>query len=469
MDSTGRSPLEVDVATRMRAASADIAQQWIAQAADRADAAGGRGVDRDELIVPATDLVNAIADAIGADSDTASRDVLAAKADEFARHRLEHGDVDELLDEYGTLGDVLFDFARGVMEHNADVDVAATVACSQRIFDTMSHIAHAAAVHYVRTTGERVAEREERLRRFGRMITHELKNRVGATLGAGQLLREEWLGAEERIRFAGMVEDNAHAIRTALEDMSAVTSVDAGKRRARELPLSEVVAEVIDHLRGLARARGVHLRVAGELPDIEVNANAAELCLSNYLANSIRFSDMSADERWAEVEASIESDAPDTADNPDRPDIIDTAAAGTAGGADIIDTAAAGTAGGADVIDTTDNAGGADIIDTTGNANGADATPEKVGPRLTVRVRDNGIGVPAESRDQLFERFFRAHPDHDGIEGTGLGLSLVRATAAALGGRAWAEFDGEHGVVFAFSLPVGENGRPKDGGEASAG
>jgi signal transduction histidine kinase len=442
MDSTGRSPLEVDVATRMRAASADIAQQWIAQAADRADAAGGRGVDRDELIVPATDLVNAIADAIGADSDTASRDVLAAKADEFARHRLEHGDVDELLEEYGLLGDVLFDFARGAIEHNADVDVAATVACSQRIFDTMSHIAHAAAVHYVRTTGEQVAEREERLRRFGRMITHELKNRVGATLGAGQLLREEWLGAEERIRFAGMVEDNAHAIRTALENMSAVTSVDAGKRRARELPLSEIVAEVIDHLRGLARARGVHLRVAGELPDIEVNANAAELCLSNYLANSIRFSDMSADERWAEVEASIESDTSDTA--------------GAADGSDVGTATAAGTAG------------GADIIDTTGNADGADATPEKVGPRLTVRVRDNGIGVPAESRDQLFERFFRAHPDHDGIEGTGLGLSLVRATVAALGGRAWAEFDGEHGAVFAFSLPVGENGRPKGGHKTSA-
>jgi signal transduction histidine kinase len=74
--------------------------------------------------------------------------------------------------------------------------------------------------------------------------------------------------------------------------------------------------------------------------------------------------------------------------------------------------------------------------------------------RLTVRVRDNGIGVPSEGRMHLYERFFRAHattnPD---IEGTGLGLSLVRDTIKALGGETWAEFAPEGGSVFAFSLP----------------
>jgi len=77
--------------------------------------------------------------------------------------------------------------------------------------------------------------------------------------------------------------------------------------------------------------------------------------------------------------------------------------------------------------------------------------PAGVG-ELVIRVRDNGLGVPADKRAQLFERFFRAHETVTEIEGTGLGLSIVRDTAQSLGGRAWAEFP-ETGSVFAFSLP----------------
>ncbi|MBA3340459.1 MAG: sensor histidine kinase [Gemmatimonadaceae bacterium] len=71
---------------------------------------------------------------------------------------------------------------------------------------------------------------------------------------------------------------------------------------------------------------------------------------------------------------------------------------------------------------------------------------------LVIRVRDNGLGVPPEMRDHLFERFFRAHDSTTDVEGTGLGLSIVAETAESLGGRAWAEFPGTESV-FAFALP----------------
>ena len=40
---------------------------------------------------------------------------------------------------------------------------------------------------------------------------------------------------------------------------------------------------------------------------------------------------------------------------------------------------------------------------------------------VEVRVRDNGIGVPTENRDKLFQPFFTTKPTG---EGTGLGLSI---------------------------------------------
>ncbi|MGH7679159.1 MAG: ATP-binding protein [Gemmatimonadaceae bacterium] len=76
--------------------------------------------------------------------------------------------------------------------------------------------------------------------------------------------------------------------------------------------------------------------------------------------------------------------------------------------------------------------------------------------RLVVSVQDNGLGVPPEKRDKLFQRFFRAHDTVTGAEGTGLGLSIVRETVERVGGSAWAEFP-DKGSVFLFALPCRRN------------
>ena len=44
-----------------------------------------------------------------------------------------------------------------------------------------------------------------------------------------------------------------------------------------------------------------------------------------------------------------------------------------------------------------------------------------LGDAVEIRVRDNGIGIPAEIRDKLFQPFFTTKPTG---EGTGLGLSI---------------------------------------------
>jgi len=48
-------------------------------------------------------------------------------------------------------------------------------------------------------------------------------------------------------------------------------------------------------------------------------------------------------------------------------------------------------------------------------------TTREFGEGIEVRVRDNGIGIPPENRDKLFQPFFTTKPTG---EGTGLGLSI---------------------------------------------
>lgn len=73
---------------------------------------------------------------------------------------------------------------------------------------------------------------------------------------------------------------------------------------------------------------------------------------------------------------------------------------------------------------------------------------------IEISVRDDGPGIPAESLERVFERFYRVDKARSREQGgTGLGLSIVKHIVRNHGGRVWAESQPGHGAAFFFTLP----------------
>lgn len=76
------------------------------------------------------------------------------------------------------------------------------------------------------------------------------------------------------------------------------------------------------------------------------------------------------------------------------------------------------------------------------------------GKFVSVRVRDEGPGIPSGELKRVFKRFYRAPGAvASRVKGTGLGLYIVRSVAKRHGGRAWAESEGlGRGSTFVLQL-----------------
>jgi PAS domain S-box-containing protein len=68
--------------------------------------------------------------------------------------------------------------------------------------------------------------------------------------------------------------------------------------------------------------------------------------------------------------------------------------------------------------------------------------------RLIVSISDTGIGLPAESTEQIFDPFHTTKP-----QGTGMGLTITRSIVESYGGRVWATANQGAGATFHFILP----------------
>jgi PAS domain S-box-containing protein len=81
---------------------------------------------------------------------------------------------------------------------------------------------------------------------------------------------------------------------------------------------------------------------------------------------------------------------------------------------------------------------------------------------VVVSFKDNGPGIPPEDRERVFERFYQVEKTFCGqVPGAGLGLTMVRQTAEAHGGKVWLESELEKGATIFLKLPAAQASPPQ--------
>ena len=302
-----------ELADRLRAAKQELASQWLDRITARVAISKRRVFPTHELLNHIPLLIDGIASYVKQkERDIHSRLPVVAKAMELGALRHSQGfDAFELLKEYEMLAEIIFAFlATTTRELSNDIPRTQFLACWERVSQAIELIRQATMSHFLRLSSAQVNDRENRLRRFNRTVAHELKNNINAIANASKMLSESWIGEEERKKFDQIIAKNAESLKRVLANLETLSNTQQDARHGRNVLLPEVANDAVVEYKEAARAKNVEVRLADDLPRVEVDAATVELCLMNYVSNAIKYSDNNKAERWIEIGATIQE--PDT-------------------------------------------------------------------------------------------------------------------------------------------------------------
>jgi signal transduction histidine kinase len=78
---------------------------------------------------------------------------------------------------------------------------------------------------------------------------------------------------------------------------------------------------------------------------------------------------------------------------------------------------------------------------------------EREGSDVVVSVSDEGVGIPTDEQDRIFDRYYQSSASDRG-RGTGIGLTIAQRFTELHGGRIWVESEPGHGSTFSFTMPA---------------
>ena len=252
---------------------------------------------------------------------------------------------------------------------------------------------------------ERRARSEAKLRQFVADASHELRTPLASVQGYAQLARRD-IDEASRTQALERISSEGARMASLVEEMLTLARLDGNRTLKRDT--IDVIPLILDALSDAHVVAPDHAWELGDAADIPVLGAEAALrqILTNLLAN---------------------------------------ARVHTPAGTRVVVS-----------LTRSDDEAVAACVRARGRAKGqGKAEGAQASPMVTIRVADDGPGIPDEIRDRVFDRFVRGDSSRtrDGRGSSGLGMSIVESLARAMGGSVRL-VDSEKGTVIEVMLPA---------------
>ena len=237
-----------------------------------------------------------------------------------------------------------------------------------------------------------LAEAESMRRDFSSNVSHEMKTPLQVISGYAELMKNDMVLPGDRQKFAGLIYDEAQAMRALINDVLTLSKLDElafDNDGVGTINLYVVAQRVAGRLASFADHQNVSVRVEGASASIAGSETLAEEMLYNLIENGIRYN----------------------------------------------------------------HEGGSVTMRVGSERVGASSARPEVW-QTVVRVSDTGPGISEELHDKVFERFFRVDKSRSKeTGGTGLGLAIVKHAVMYHGGVIEVESAEGRGTTFVLRFP----------------
>jgi signal transduction histidine kinase len=264
-------------------------------------------------------------------------------------------------------------------------------------------------------------------------VSHELKTPLTSIRMFSELLAEGRVTDRVKQRsYLGIITAETARLTRLINNVLDFARIERGEKKYsfQKCDLVNVVRETADSYRPHLEANG--FQFACELPESPVFVNGDRDALAQVVVNLLSNAEKYSDSRKEVVLCISRQVVGRTSRLPTgRPALEHPTAGETAGETP------------------------APLLRPSGSRAQASFSARRIPSFVEVKVLDRGLGVPAGCGEKIFEQFYRAHDSlSNGIQGSGLGLTLARQIAHAHGGDVAYEPRDGGGSCFTLRIPV---------------